>query len=152
MSDVRAEGMAATFEFGAQFCGVIAFAVVGDPDLAVRAGHRHTAAIAQIDDGEARVNQKARCEFLDALAVGTAVFHGSGHAFRGRAQGIVSLCRRNPCNAAHAVYFPISASRQRGTPRRCLGMGTGCGICASVGRRYNTPVKSHKYALFTKFW
>ena len=139
-----AEGMAAPFEFGAQFGGVIGFAVVGDPGLAIRAGHGHAPAIAQVDDGEARVHQEARSEFLDALAVRTAVFHGGGHAVRGRAQRLVRMSRRNPCNAAHEVYFPTSASRQRGTSRRCLGMGTGCGICESLGRRYNTPISSQR--------
>jgi hypothetical protein len=48
--------MAAPYEFGAQFGGIIGFPIVGDPDLAVGAGHRHTPAIAQIDNGKARVN------------------------------------------------------------------------------------------------
>ena len=119
-----AEGMAAPFEFGAQFGGVVAFSVVGDPGLAVRAGHGHAPTIAQIDDGEARIHQEAGWEFLDTLAVRAAMFHGDGHAVRGRAQRIVRVYRRNPCNATHANYLPSSASRQRGIPRRCLGMGT----------------------------
>jgi hypothetical protein len=53
------------------------------------------------------------------------VFHGGGHAVRSLAQRIVRMSRRNPRNAAHDVYFPISASRQRGTPRMCLGTGIG---------------------------
>jgi hypothetical protein len=114
------KGVAATLEFGAQFAGV-----VGDPGLAIRAGHGHPAAVAQIDDGEARVNQETRCEFLDTLAIRAPVFHGSSHKVRGRAQGIVRVGRSDPCDAAHAAYFPISASRQRGTPRRFLGIGTG---------------------------
>ena len=147
-----AEGMAAPFEFGAQFGGVVAFAVVGDPGLAIR---RWTWACAR-DRSRSMMERRAFTrrhdpEFLDALAVRAAVFHGGGHEVRGRAQRLVRMCRRDPCNAAHAVYFPTSASRQRGTSRRCLGMGTGCGICESLGRRYNTPISSHKYALFTKF-
>ena len=55
--------------------GVICFAVVGDPGLAVRAGHGHAPALAQVDDGEACVYQEARWEFLDALAVRAAMSH-----------------------------------------------------------------------------
>src|SRR5579864_9368172 len=84
-----AEGMAALFEFGAQFAGVIAFPVVGNPGLAIRAGHGHTPAVAQINDGEARIGQKTCCEFLNTLAIRAAVFHGSGHAVRSWAQRIV---------------------------------------------------------------
>src|ERR1700691_5294474 len=40
--------------------------------------------------------------------------------------------------------LPVGASRQRGTSRRCLGIGTACGICARTGRRYRTPMSSHK--------
>ena len=57
-----AEGMAAAFEIGAQFSGVIGFSVVGDPGLAILAGHGHAPAFAQVDDGEARVYQETRSE------------------------------------------------------------------------------------------
>lgn len=35
----------------------------------------------------------------------------------------------------YAAPLPVGASRQRGTSRRCLGIGTACGICARTGRR-----------------
>ena len=101
-----AEGMAAPFEIGAQFAGVIGFSVVGDPGLAVRAGHGHAPAIAQIDDGEPRVHQEARWKFLDALAVRAAVFHGDGHAVGGRAQGFGWVHRRDSSNSAHEIDQP----------------------------------------------
>ena len=111
-----AEGMAALFEFGAQFAGVIGFPVVGDPGLAIRAGHGHAPAIAQVDDGEARVHQEARCEFLNALAVRTAVFHGGGHAVRGRAQGFGWAHRRDSSNSAHEIDQPSIGCREPSKP------------------------------------
>src|ERR1700730_14305105 len=104
-----AEGMASPLEFGPQFGSVIGFAVISDPRLAIRAGHGHPSAIAQIDDGEARIDQEARWKLLHTLAVRTAVFHGSCHAVRDGAQRIVRVSGGYPCNAAHAAYQPSCA-------------------------------------------
>ena len=101
-----AKGMAAVLEAGAQFGGVIGFSVVGDPGLAILAGHGHAPAFAQVDDGEARVHQETRSEFLDSLAVRTAVLHGRGHAVRGRTQGFGWVHRRDSSNSAHEICQP----------------------------------------------
>ncbi len=144
-----AEGMAALFEFAAQFGGVVSFAVVGDPGLAIGAGHGHAPAVAQVDNGESRVDQETGWKFLDALAVRAAMFHGGSHALGGWTQRIVRVCGGNPGDAAHAAYLPSSATRQRGNSAHVSGNGDGLRHFRKLwasGTRLRSRATSRRYS------
>src|ERR1019366_4388163 len=95
--------MAAALEFRPQFARVVAFAVIGDPELAVGAGHWHAPAIAQIDDGKTRIDEQARSQILHALAVRAAMLHGGSHKVGGRAQRLRRALRRDASNSTHEI-------------------------------------------------
>ena len=136
--------MTALLHLRTELSSVVGFAVVRDPEIAVGAGHRLTATLAEVDDGKTRVDKQARSQALHSLAIGPAMRHGHRHALGRRAQRLSRTRRHDSGNSAHAIYLPPVASCQRAMPRACLGRGTGCGIWASFGKRYRTPINSHR--------
>src|SRR6267378_2874291 len=97
--------MTALFELRAELGGVVGFAIICDPEIAVGAGHRLAAALAEVNDGQTRVDKQARPEKLHSLAIGAAVAHGHRHALSRRAQRLSRTCRRDPGDAAHEAYL-----------------------------------------------
>src|SRR4051812_25507943 len=97
------ERVSALHELLPQFARVIDFPVVRDPDSAFGVGHRHAAALAQIENREACARQNAIPEKLDSLAIRAAVRHGIGHAGSRRHEGLGGLLSRYSGYAAHLL-------------------------------------------------
>ena len=106
-----AERVAAGKQPFAQFGGVVAFTVVCDPGSAVGVRHGLAAAVAQIENRQARVNQNAVVDRYDSVAIGPAMQvrggHGAGRGYVLRRQ----VSRRDAANPAHVVEI-LSLERQ----------------------------------------
>jgi hypothetical protein len=84
--------------------------------------------------------------------------HGGGAALRTDLHDFRMLTGRPDVHARHWFTFRCSGNRsvdkrnylrpvascQRAIPRACFGTGIGCGMSASLGKRYSTPINSHK--------
>ena len=116
--------MAALFEFAAQLGGVVSFAVVGDPGLAVGVDMGIRPRSLSLITQESRVDQEAGMgNSWTPWLSGPQMFHGGSHSLGGWMYPIVRVCGGNPGNAAHAAHLPRRSHPQTGNSAHVSGNG-----------------------------